>query len=184
MEPVEITAGRLHLRAFRPADEDVVYAACQDAEIQTWTRVPSPYRREDVRRFLTEAAPAGWRDDTAYSFAVCDSVRGDLLAAVSLHRNRADNVAEVGYWVASWARGQDVATDAVATLCRWGFGAVGLARIDWHAAVGNVASRHVAEKVGFIVEGRMRSRLELGGVRHDAWVAGLLPDDLGPVTYR
>jgi RimJ/RimL family protein N-acetyltransferase len=184
VEPVEITAGRLHLRPFGPADEGAVYAACQDPEIQRWTRVPSPYTREHAREFLTESVPAGWRDDTAYTFAVCDSVTADVLAAVGLHRNRTDNVAEIGYWVAAWARGHGVATDAVATVCRWGFGAVGLARIDWHAAVGNVGSRRVAERVGFSVEGRLRSRLELGGVRHDAWVAGLLPDDVGPVTYR
>ena len=178
MEPVEITAGRLHLRPFRPADEDDVYAACQDPEIQTWTRVPAPYTRAHAREFLTETSPRSWREDTAYSFAVCDSVSGDVLAAVGLRRLGLDNVAEVGFWCAAWARGRGVTTDAVAAVCRWGFGAVGFARIDWHAAVGNVGSRRVAEKVGFIVEGRMRSRLELNSVRHDAYVAGLLPPDV------
>ncbi|MFL6240055.1 MAG: GNAT family N-acetyltransferase [Actinomycetes bacterium] len=180
MEPVEITAGRLHLRPFAPADEDDVYAACQDAEIQRWTRVPSPYTREHARQFLIDDTPRNWRDDTAYTFAVCDSVSGDVLATVSLHRKRTDNVAEIGYWCAAWARGRGVTTEAVGAVCRWGFAGLGIARIEWHAAVGNPASRRVAEKAGFSIEGRLRSRLELSGVRHDAWVGGLLPDDVSP----
>jgi RimJ/RimL family protein N-acetyltransferase len=174
VEPVEITAGRLHLRPFGPADEDDVYAACQDPEIQTWTRVPAPYTRAHAREFLTETSPRGWRADTEYTFAVCDSVSGDVLAAVGLGRLRTDNVAEIGFWCAAWARRRGVTTDAVTAACRWGFGAVGFARIEWHAAVGNAGSRRVAEKAGFTVEGRLASRLELNGVRHDAWVGGLL----------
>jgi RimJ/RimL family protein N-acetyltransferase len=178
VEPVEITAGRLHLRPFGPADEDDVYAACQDAEIQRWTRVPAPYSREHAREFLTQIAPSGWLTDTDYNFAVCDSVSGDVLASVGLGRKRTDAVGEIGYWCASWARGRGIATDAVAAVCRWGFGPLSLARIDWYAAVGNVASRRVAEKAGFTVEGRLRSRLDLNGVRHDAYIGGLLPDDV------
>jgi RimJ/RimL family protein N-acetyltransferase len=178
VEPVEITAGRLHLRPFSPTDEEDVYAACQDPEIQRWTRVPSPYERADARHFVSTLAPVGWRDDTEYTFAVCDSVSGDVLAGLGLHRRRTDSVGEIGYWCASWARGRGVATDAVTAVCRWGFGAVGLRRIEWYAAVGNVASRRVAEKVGFTVEGRLRSRLDLHGVRHDAWIAALLPGDV------
>jgi RimJ/RimL family protein N-acetyltransferase len=175
VEPVEITAGRLHLRPFGPADEDAVYAACQDPEIQRWTRVPSPYSLADARQFVTLQAPAGWRDDREYTFAVVDATSATLLASVSVRGPTADRTGEIGYWVAAAARGQGVATQAVAAVCRWGFATVGYARIDWYAAVGNDGSRRVAEKVGFTVEGVMRSRLELGGVRHDAWVGGLLP---------
>ena len=35
-------------------------------------------------------------------------------------------------------------------------------------AVGNVASRRVAEKAGAVYEGTMRSRLQVHGTRHDA----------------
>jgi RimJ/RimL family protein N-acetyltransferase len=159
---------------------DAVYAACQDPEIQRWTRVPSPYTLADARKFLTEVAPAGWRHDGEYSFAVCDSTSADLLACVGLRRWHTDQLGEIGFWVAAAARGQGVATQAVAAVCRWGFAAVDLARIEWCAAVGNDGSRRVAEKVGFTIEGRLQSRLELNGVRHDAWIGGLLADDVRP----
>ena len=178
MEPVEITAGRLHLRPFVPADENAVYVACQDGEIQRWTRVPSPYTRADARQFVTLSAPSGWRDDREYTFAVCDATSGEVLASVGVSAPTVDHIGEVGFWCAAAARGQGVTTQAVTAICRWGFAAVGYARIDWYAAVGNGPSRRVAEKAGFTVEGTLRQRLELHGVRHDAWVGGLLPDDV------
>ena len=177
MEPVEITAGRLHLRPFAAADADAIYAACQEPDIQKWTRVPSAYTLADAQHFLTRS-PEGWQKDTAYSFAVCDSVSGDLLAAVGLRPDASDNIAEIGYWCASWARRQRVTSEAVGALCRWGFGALELARIECHIAVGNDVSRRLAEHVGFTIEGVSRSRLLLSGIRYDAWIAGLLPDDV------
>jgi RimJ/RimL family protein N-acetyltransferase len=44
--------------------------------------------------------------------------------------------------------------------------------------VGNVASRRVAEKAGFRVEATLRRRLVHRGVRVDAWVGSMLPDEL------
>lgn len=166
----------MHLRPFAPSDEDAVYAACQDAETQRWTRVPSPYTHSDAHEFLVRA-PTGWQDDTSYTFAVCDSVSGELLASVGLRPDAKDNVAEVGYWCAAWARRRGVTSEAVAVLCRWGFAAVGLARIEAFVAVGNDASRRVVENVGFTFEAVLRSRLQSQGVRYDAWLLGLLPRD-------
>ena len=41
-------------------------------------------------------------------------------------------------------------------------------RIEVLVAVGNVASRRVAEKSGAVYEGTLRSRLLVHGTRHDA----------------
>jgi RimJ/RimL family protein N-acetyltransferase len=86
--------------------------------------------------------------------------------------------AEVGYWVDFRTRGRGVATDAVRALCRWAFDVLGLDLIEWRCEVGNLASRRVAEKAGFIVEATLRQRLVHRGVRVDAWVGSLLKDEL------
>jgi RimJ/RimL family protein N-acetyltransferase len=177
MEPVEISAGNLHLRPFAPADEGEVLASCQDPEIQRWTRVPTPYTPADAHQFVAVTAPNGWAEDREYSFAVCAATSDELLASIGLRPRRTDAVGDVGFWCRPEARGRGVVTQATATICRWGFDALGMARIEWCAAVGNAASRRVAEKVGFTIEGVLRSRLELQGVRHDAWIGSLLPID-------
>ncbi len=52
-------------------------------------------------------------------------------------------------------------------------------RVEWRAEVGNAASRAVAERAGFTVEGVLRSSLVNKGVLRDGWVGSLLPCDLG-----
>jgi RimJ/RimL family protein N-acetyltransferase len=177
MELAEIVAGRLHLRPWTRYDEDAVLAACQDPEIQRWTTVPSPYTREDARTWLASTAPDRWADGTAATFAVLDAVSGALHASISLHAI-ASGTAEVGYWCAPAARGRGVVTDAVGALCRWGFEALDLERIEWLAAVGNWPSRAVAQKCGFTIEGVGRQRMVQRGDRLDAWVGALLRTDV------
>jgi RimJ/RimL family protein N-acetyltransferase len=175
--PVEITAGRLHLRMPGEAEVDAVYRACQDPEIQHWTSVPAPYRRSDAEAFVHEAIPAGWEAGRAVTFAVLDSTGGELLAMVGLGRLNSPNP-QIGYWCAPWARRTGVVTQAGATLCRWAFGALGIGLIEWYAEVGNVGSRAVATRIGFTLEGMLRQRLLHRGTRVDAWVGSLLPGEL------
>jgi RimJ/RimL family protein N-acetyltransferase len=176
MEPTEITAGRLHLRPWQASDEDAVYTACQDPDIQRWTTVPSPYTREDARRWVSSGAPDQWRAGTATPFAVVDATTGELLASVGLHLIRGDRC-EVGYWCAPWARGQSVISDAVSVVSRWGFAELGMQRIEWVAAVGNWPSRAVAQKCGFTIEGLARMGMHYRGGHIDAWVGALLTTD-------
>lgn len=176
MDPVEITAGRLHLRPFWPSDAEAVLRACQDPLIQHYTPVPSPYGPQDARGFVEEYSPSGWTAGHRATFAVVDSVSGEFLATVGLGGIGLiePGMGEIGYWCAPWARGQGITTQAVGVVCRWGFATFALARIEWYAEVGNTASRRVAEKAGFFVEGELRSRLVHRGQRVDAWVGSLL----------
>jgi RimJ/RimL family protein N-acetyltransferase len=57
MEEVELCDDRLYLRPPRLGDAGQIYAACQDAEIQRWTTVPSPYSRADAEMFRHRARP-------------------------------------------------------------------------------------------------------------------------------
>lgn len=175
MEPVEISAGRLHLRPWRESDEEAVYEACQDPEIQRWTRVPVPYTRADAHDLTVKSAES-WAAGTAASFAVVDSTHGGLLGCVLLF-GISDGDAEVGYWCAPWARGQGVISEAVSAICRWGFAELGLTRIEWAAGVGNLASLALAQKCGFAFERTARQGLVARGVRHDGWWAALLATD-------
>jgi RimJ/RimL family protein N-acetyltransferase len=177
VEPVEITAGRLHLRPWRAGDEDAVVAACSDVETVRWTSVPEDYTVEHARSWVGETAAAGWASGTDLSFAVCDSTSGEVLASVALRPRCDEGVWDVGYWCTPSARGQGVVPEAVGTLCRWGFAELGARRIEWKAGVGNWASRRSAEKAGFRVEGVLRKGLAQRGEHVDAWIGALLPDD-------
>ncbi|MBT2456155.1 GNAT family N-acetyltransferase [Streptomyces sp. ISL-86] len=178
MEPITLTTDRLVLTPFTPADIDAVHAACQDPAIQRWLPLPSPYRREEAESFILHIAPAGWREDTEYTFAVRLAADGALAGAVSA-RIRGQGTYEIGYWGAKEFRGRGLITEAVGAVARWAFDELGCARMEWRAEVGNTASRTVAEKAGFRLEGVQRAGLDHNGTRRDCWLASLLPADLG-----
>ncbi|MFJ7259372.1 GNAT family N-acetyltransferase [Streptomyces globosus] len=178
MEPTTLTTARLALRPWAPEDADAVHHACQDPGIQRWTSVPAPYEVEHARAWTGEIAPAGWREDTEYSFGIRLASPGTLVGAVGLHV-RGPAAYEVGYWTAAEHRGRGYAAEAVGAVARWAFTALGAGRVEWRAEVGNAGSRAVAEKAGFRVEGVLRAALPVRGTWRDCWVGGLLPADLG-----
>jgi RimJ/RimL family protein N-acetyltransferase len=89
-------------------------------------------------------------------------------------------VGEVSFLVAPQARGRGYATAAVRALTEWGFTELGLIRVQWWAEVGNDASRRVAEKAGFTMEGLVRQGYQDDGRRRDCWIASVLSTDRVP----
>jgi RimJ/RimL family protein N-acetyltransferase len=81
--------------------------------------------------------------------------------------------AEVGFGLAPWARGKGVMTRALRLVLAWGFGLPGVDMVYWRAQVGNSASRRVARRCGFRMEGTVRGLLEQRGERRDAWIGSL-----------
>jgi RimJ/RimL family protein N-acetyltransferase len=188
MDHVEITEDGLLLRPWRAEDADAVYRACQDPDIQRWTTVPRPYLPEHALGFVTGISGTAWTQGTGAPFAVCDAGTGELLAScglVAIDSGLAS--AEVGYWTAPWARGRGVAVRATRAVARWAFDALKLRRLIWQAEIGNHASRLVALRAGFRIEGELRLAQPAVDGRPEGWIGSLLPHELAapgePVPY-
>ncbi|MEE4542246.1 GNAT family N-acetyltransferase [Streptomyces sp. V4-01] len=181
MEPITLSTDRLHLRPLRPSDAGAVHAACQDPDIPRWTSVPSPYSREHAESFVARTCPEGWRDDSVYNFGVFTRAGGTLTGTMGLlrlaHLAAPDHQAELGYWTVKEQRGRGYTTEAARAVCDWAFDSLGVERLEWYAEAGNEGSRAVALKVGFVMEGTIRSRIVHEGTRRDAWSGSLLPSD-------
>lgn len=163
-----------------PADSDVdaITRACQDREIARWVPIPQPYEEEHARGFLANVVRPGWESGVELTWGVREP-DGTLLGMIGLHRIEL-RTAEVGFWLAPWARHTGVMSRAVALVLGEAFddGGLGLDRVTWRAVVGNWPSRRVAWRAGFRVEGTLRSELVLrDGVRRDAWVGTVLRGD-------
>ena len=166
--------GATALRPWRDSDIDAIVRACRDPEIVRWTRVPENYGEADARAFLLQRYHAVHAGTTA-PFAVVDSSSGTLLGSVALMHFAWEHArAEVGYWLAREARGVGHATRAVGLICRWGFDALGLERIELRAAIGNSASQRVAQRAGFTREAVQRSYLRGKDGQLDMVAFGLL----------
>jgi RimJ/RimL family protein N-acetyltransferase len=152
-------------------------AACRDPESARWTTVPAPYEPADAEFYVNDYAPGQWARGTGAAFAVAEA-RDRYVGGIELRLDPADDqVGEIGFMVAPWARGLGYAPAAVRTVCAWGFAVLGLWRIVWKAYLGNDSSRRVAEKAGFTLEGVGRGVCVQRGERRDAWVGSLLATD-------
>ena len=174
MEPTEITAGRLHLRPWGPGDAPALQRLLDDPEVARWTPHPSPYRLSDAEARIA-GDEAHWEAGTRAELAVLDATTAELLGTAGLYRVTGTS-AEAGWLTAAAARGQGVAAEAVGAVCRWGFGALGLQRIEARVSTGNWGSRRVAEKSGFSYEGTVRGS--------NLWVLSRLAEDPDRDTAR
>ena len=178
MDPVTLHTARLLLRPVGPQDTVAVYAAAQDPEIQRWTMIPSPYLPEHARSFTEEIAPGGWANGSMLTFGLFLPEGEELVGMMDLMM-RSLSTAEIGFWCAKEHRGHGYVTEATEEVSRWAFTHLSIDRVEWRAEVGNHASRAVAQRAGFVMEGVLRAAIIHRGVRRDSWVGALLPSDLG-----
>jgi RimJ/RimL family protein N-acetyltransferase len=152
VQPV-LTDGTLTLRPWRADDADAVHRACQDPDIQRWTQVPVPYTRADADGFVTELAPAAWREGTGAIFAVVDRSDAVLASIGVVDLDRPSRSCEIGYWVAPDARRRGVASGATALLSAWVGEVFDVDRVELCTAVDNRGSQAVAARAGFRLVG-------------------------------
>jgi RimJ/RimL family protein N-acetyltransferase len=150
--------GRTHL--------DAVAALVEDPTVLRVTRIPEPPPPGFTTMWL-ERYEAGRREGTREGFAAVDEDGTFLGLALAPRIDRETRTVELGYIVASGARGRGVATEALRLLTDWAFSTVGAVRIELLISVGNLASKRVAERCGYEREGVLRSVYLKPGLRED-----------------
>ncbi|MYR42475.1 GNAT family N-acetyltransferase [Streptomyces sp. SID5910] len=176
MEPRTLATDRLVLRTVGPQDTEAVHAACQDPDIQRWTTIPSPYLPEHARGFTERLVPDGWANESMFTFGLF-LPSGELVGMLGVTMI-SPGVGEIGFWGVKEHRGHGYVTEAASAVARWAFTHRAIDRLEWRAEVGNTASRTVAERVGFTMEGTLRAAIINNATRRDCWIASLLPPDL------
>jgi RimJ/RimL family protein N-acetyltransferase len=145
----DLADDRIRLRPPVPADVDALTSAVQDPAIPRFTRIPSPYTRDDAVAWVG-AATSAWRRGEEAGFVIVGRDTDTLLGGIGVHRLRSvDDSPFIGYWVAAAARGQGVATRALRLVVAWAFGPLGLDRVTAWVYADNPVSPRVLERVGF-----------------------------------
>lgn len=188
-EAVELRTERLLLRPYLPSDAEAVLAAANDETIQRWLPLPSPYTIDDARFWTTVLAPGMRERGEGIEWAATRLDTGDTGGTEPAHGGfvgsfgikRVDwraRTGEIGYWVGPWARGANLATEAVRAIARWFLVDQRFERLELRAAPGNLASRRVAEKAGFTREGVARNAGFIHAGRVDLVIFSLIRADL------
>jgi RimJ/RimL family protein N-acetyltransferase len=164
----------VRLRAVEESDLDRIHELFWDPEVTRFLRATWPESPAGTRAWW-EGARTG--PDRAL-FAV-ETHAGHLVGACELAEiSTRSRSAMLGIWIARDHWGQGLGTDAVRTLCRFGFREMNLHRITLHVYETNPRAIRTYEKVGFKEEGRMREDHFAGGRRVDVVVMGLLEGEL------
>jgi len=171
VEPVEINAGGYYLRMLRADDRvddrPAVLAAYGDPDTARW--IPE-YRVRTIAEATEYVAlrEREWREDRRCSWAVAEPATGQMLAEIGLKNlDFQRGEAAVACWTHPAHRGRGIAAHAVATALRFGFSALGLARIEYWYADGNAASARVAAKCGFTPLAVLPGAAEVDGEQRD-----------------
>ncbi|KRV50318.1 acetyltransferase [Wenjunlia vitaminophila] len=187
-----LSTERLVLRPFDEEDVPALVDMMNDEPIRTWTSVPAPYTEYHALQWVNGQAPAERTEGRGIVFAVSEFLTHRLVGMLHLHHTDwRHRTTEVSYVTASWARGEGYAAEAALAAAEWAFHDQGIKRMELRTAAGNTASQQVAQKIGCISEGVLRSAWTLRApqnelsdreLRTDLIVWSLLPEDLEGTT--
>ena len=172
-DPVRVT-----LRPARPADAERLYA---------WRAQPSVRRHQplsdaslaDLRTDLARQRPEELFQARGERFQWIIEIDGEPAGWITLAvASWEHGIAEIGYALGDAHQGRGYMAVALSELLGRLFEQTALQRIEARCALGNRASQRVLERLGFRLEGRLRSYFELDGRRIDNWLYSILRDEL------
>ena len=130
------------------------------------------YEMKDAEQWL-EQCPKGWAYGINFAFCIFD--RNDtFLGGCGLNKIDGHPVANLGYWLRTTATGKGYAAEATKGLANFAFEHLSFRRMELIMATHNKSSQQVAVNADAVFEGTLRSRLELHGRLHDAYLYSLI----------
>lgn len=114
-----------------------------------------------------------WVDGKSLPAAIVSA--GEIVGSVGARIDPYAGVADVGYWIDSSAEGRGLVTRAARALIEHLHTDLGVRRIEIRAAVDNGRSRAVAERLGFTLEGVLKSAQVVGEKVNDVALYAYIP---------
>ncbi|WP_422724114.1 GNAT family N-acetyltransferase [Kitasatospora purpeofusca] len=153
-----ISTERLLLRPLAEDDAPGLTAMMADELVLAWTDHPHPFTEAHALDLARTLAPAHRATGRGIVLAVTEHLTQRLVGLVELrHTDWRLRTTEISFVTASWARGEGYAPEAVLGVAQWLFEDRGFLRLELRTAAGNTAAQQVAQKIGGISEGVLRS---------------------------
>ncbi len=160
--PTEVATPRLLLRPPRPGDGAALHQAIVESlpELRrflvslSWVAAEQTIASAET---YCRTACANFIARKDFPFLMFERATGALVGATGLHRTVWSTPrTEVGYWARVSRWGQGFVTEAVNAITGYAAQHIGAVRVDIVTDEANVASRRVAERCGFTLEGILR----------------------------
>lgn len=147
---MELTTERLLLRPWEESDAESLYQYAKDPAVGPIAGWPVHTSVENSREIIRDVLSA---EET---YAVCLKEDGKAVGSIGLMIGSASNLGlpdtegEIGYWIGVPFWGRGLIPEAVKELLRHGFEELKLEKIWCGYFEGNIKSKRVQEKCGFI----------------------------------
>lgn len=171
----ELSDGIVTLRAFLRADAADYAALNRDPVNVRWANSRAGMTAGEAEAAITGPILEGWASGHTRRFAIVDRT-GGLVGTTALH-NVGHGSASLGIKLAADARGNGLARRSAKLMTDYAFDTLGLDVLHWHAVVGNMASRRLAEHLGFTLEGTITGYSNVAGTPADDWIFTLTAQD-------
>lgn len=152
------------------------HANDRDVWLNLRDRFPHPYTVRDAERYI--ASLEAHERPTSFGIVVDGEAAGTI--GLVPGEDIARRTAEVGYWLGRRFWGRGVITEALRAVTDHAFTELGMHRVFAVPFVHNAASCRVLEKVGYVLEGRMRRSALKAGEILDQWLYATYDDNRRP----
>ena len=165
---MRIDIGKWQVRSYRVDDAPSLARHANNRNISRNMRdtFPFPYTLTDANDWISLVMQQS--PEANFAIASADEVIGGigLIFRDDIHRRSA----EIGYWLGEPFWGQGIATAALRAVTDYAFANHDLARLEAYVFEWNPASTRVLEKVGYVLEGKLRQSITKDGQTIDGFL--------------
>lgn len=179
MEPFTLTTGSFVLEQLIESDAPAVAEYCSEPVFERFMSTPWPYTLADAESFVGEYAPAAWRANSEWTWAIREQAGGELLGVIGLRLPSG----MLGFWLGAPHRGRGIMSASVNAVVAAAFEHTELDEVLWEARIGNVASLRTVERAGFSFTGVAPGMtLSRNGDTVESWTAKFARGDDSSAT--
>ncbi|OON39378.1 GNAT family N-acetyltransferase [Izhakiella australiensis] len=163
---------------------------CTQIEERDWAFYQSLLMSSQVQYYISDIKPAAeiragfesrlppWTPGSKHwlCLVVREANSGKALGVTGYVQSETE-CAEVGFLFAPEAQGKGFAGESLLAVCDFAFTGGGIRRLSATVTAGNLPSRRLLEKTGFVIEGELRESYRLRNAWHNDWLFGLLRRD-------
>ncbi|MBP2411294.1 RimJ/RimL family protein N-acetyltransferase [Arthrobacter stackebrandtii] len=151
-----LSDGQTTLRRFTAADASAFASIHTDPLNITWTASDPAMTVREAGELIAGSIARGWEDGRYLRFAITDMLDGvpaivGTLSLQDVFSTAGGGSAGVGIKMLPAGRGTGAAQRAIALLCGYAFGNLGLEILHWRTTAGNEASASLARRCGFVL---------------------------------
>ncbi|MDR2720741.1 MAG: GNAT family N-acetyltransferase [Puniceicoccales bacterium] len=173
----QLDTNRLLLRAMHAGDvSEIQYHINIKAVCYNLAYTPHPYTMEMAENWMRNINYCMEHGTCCY-WSVCDRITDEFIGSIGVSIFREQDGGELHYWVGEKFWNKGYCTEAAKRVVEYIFEDLKLHRLQITHRKGNVASKKVIGKCGFVFEGDFRDELKRFGVYENVMHYSMLADE-------